>query len=143
MKFGGIMVEQLAVFIENKPGRLQEITRVLGGAGIDLRTLSIADTNDFGILRAITSDNKKAAKALRDKGFTVTTNNLICVEVPDKPGGLASVLAILDDAQIGVEYLYSFAHTNDKRAVILFRAEDDAKAAGVLKKSGVKLLDSI
>ena len=137
------MVEQLAVFIENKPGRLQEITRILGGAGIDLRTLSIADTNDFGILRAITSDNAKAVKVLRDRGFTVTTNNLICVEVPDKPGGLSSVLAVLDNARIGVEYLYSFAHTNDKRAVILFRAEDGSDAADVLKKNGITLLDSI
>ena len=137
------MVEQLAVFIENKQGRLQEITKILGGAGIDLCMLTLADTSDFGILRAITSDNKKAVKVLRDKGFTVTTNNLICVEVPDKPGGLASVLALLDANNFGIEYLYSFAHTNDKRAVILFRAEDDSAAAAMLKKNGVTLLDSI
>ena len=137
------MVEQIAVFIENKPGRLQKLTEILGEAGIDLRTLSIADTNDFGILRAITTDNGKAMKALRDAGFTVTANELTAVEVPDKPGGLAAVLRILGDNKIGVEYLYSFAHTNDKKAVILFRAENDKYASEVLKKNGVKLLDGI
>ena len=137
------MIEQLAVFIENRPGRLQEITRILGDAGIDLRMLTLADTSDFGILRAITCDNDKAAEVLRGKGFTVTTNKLICVEVPDRPGGLAEVLDLLYAGKFCIEYLYSFAHTNDKRAVILFRAEDDSAAAAMLKKNGITLLDSI
>ena len=137
------MVEQIAVFIENKTGRIQELTKILGEAGIDLRTLSIADTSDFGILRAVTSDNAAAVKALRARGFTVTTNKLICVEVPDKPGGLASVLALLDAHGVGIEYLYSFAHTNDKRAVILFRVEDDKRTLEILAKNGVKTVDNI
>ena len=137
------MVEQIAVFIENRKGRLQELTKVLGDAKIDLRTMSIADTNDFGILRAVTSDNAAAARVLKEHGFTVTTNKLIGVEVSDKPGGLAAVLKVLDDNGVAVEYLYSFAHTNDKSAVILFRVEDDKYASEVLKKQGVKLLESI
>ncbi len=137
------MVEQIAVFIENRKGRLQELTKVLGDAGIDLRTMSIADTNDFGILRAVTSDNAAAARVLKEHGFTVTTNRLIGVEVPDKPGGLAYVLKTLDDNGVDIEYLYSFAHTNDKRAVILFRVGDDKNASEVLKAHGVKLLENI
>ena len=137
------MAEQIAVFLENKTGRLQEITRILGDAGIDLRALSIADTKDFGILRAVTGDNAKAAEILKAKGFTVTLSKIICVEVPDRPGGLAAVLGLLDGNGIGLEYLYSAVHTNDKRAVILFRAADDKSAAELLKKHNVKLLDSI
>ena len=137
------MIEQIAVFLENKPGRLQEFTRVLSGAGIDMRALSIADTRDFGIVRVITSDNKKAVAALKTGGFTVTSNSLVCVEAPDRPGGLAAILSLLDQSGTSIEYLYSAAHTNDKRAVILFRTADDKAAAEVLKKHGVKLLDSI
>jgi len=137
------MIEQIAVFMENRQGRLQEFTKVLAGAGISLRTLSIADTSDFGILRVITSDNRKAVKALKENGFTVTSSMLIGVEVCDESGGLASVLAVLDAHNVGIEYIYSFAHTNDNKAVILFRADDDVRASEVLKRNGVKTLDKI
>ena len=137
------MVEQIAVFLENKPGRLQDFCKVLYAAGVDMKTLSIADTNDFGIVRVITNDNEKAVKALRDGGFTATVNTLVCVEVPDRPGGLAELLELLDSSGTSIEYLYSAAHTNDKRTVILFRAEDNKSAAELLKKHNVKLLNGI
>ncbi len=137
------MVNQMAVFIENRKGRILELTKVLSKNGIDLLTLSIADTKDFGILRLVTRQNEKAQKVLREAGFTVTDTELLGVEVSDKPGGLANVLEILDSYNINVEYLYSFAHTAENNAVILFKVADEALALKVLKEKGVKIIDSL
>lgn len=137
------MVNQMAVFIENRKGRILELTKVLGENGIDLLTLSIADTKDFGILRCITRDNKKAEKVLQNAGFTVTGTELIGVEVGDTPGGLAFVLQTLDEQNINVEYLYSFAHTSTSTAVILFKVSDEALALKVLKDKNIKVIDSL
>ncbi len=136
-----MFVDQIAVFIENRKGRLLELTEVLAKNNIDLVTLSVADTNDFGILRAMTRDNKRAVEVLRAAGFTVSSNNLIGVEVPDEPGGLAKVLKCLDNNSIGIEYLYSFAHTNDNKAIILFRVENETKALEALKNAKIKVLE--
>jgi len=136
------MIKQISVFVENKKGRLAKITDVLGQAGIDLVALSIADTTNFGIMRCIVSDSDKALDVLKQNGFTANTTDVIVLEVVDKPGGLASVLRILDDADISVEYLYSFVRTPNKNALILFRVENIEKAIDVLGDGGVKLLDS-
>lgn len=139
------MVEQLAVFLENRKGRLLEMTKVLKEHGIDLLTLSIADTSDFGILRIITRDNERALKVLKSHGFTVTANNLIGVEVDDRPGGLSEVLELLDSNDISVEYLYSFAHTlneqGGKRGIMLFRVENEKKALKILKENDIRILN--
>ncbi len=134
------MIKQISVFVENKKGRLARITDVLGQAGIDLIALSIADTTNFGIMRCIVSDPDKTIQLLRSNGFTASTTEVIVAEVPDKPGGLASVLKTLDDAGISVEYLYSFVHTHGQNAMILFRVEEVASAIKVLGESGIKLL---
>lgn len=138
-----MLVNQLSVFIENKPGRVHQLTEVLRNADIDLLTLSIADTKDYGILRCVTSDNDKAIRALKEAGFTVSLTKLIGVEVPDRPGGLSDVLDIFDDSGISIEYLYSFAKTSDKQAVILFRVEDVDGALKILEKKDIKLIDSL
>ena len=138
-----MLVNQLSVFIENKPGRVHQLTEVLRNADIDLLTLSIADTKDYGILRCVTSDNDKAIRALKEAGFTVSLTKLIGVEVPDRPGGLSLVLDIFDDSEISIEYLYSFAKTSDKQAVILFRVEDVDGALKILEKKDIKLIDSL
>ncbi|MDR3319111.1 MAG: acetolactate synthase [Clostridiales bacterium] len=138
-----MFVKQIAVFLENRKGRINELTKVLSDNKIDLITLSIADTNDFGILRAITNDNEKAMRVLKDAGFTATVAELIGVEVSDIPGGLHNVLKILDTEGISIEYIYSFAHTKDKRAVILFRVLEQARALEILKRNKIKVLDNL
>ena len=134
------MIKQISVFVENKKGRLAKITDVLGQGGIDLIALSIADTTNFGIMRCIVSDPDKAIKLLKDSGFTASTTEVIVAEVTDKPGGLAHVLELLDDAGISVEYLYSFVRTPNQNALILFRVEDIATATKALEAGGIKLL---
>jgi len=136
------MIKQISVFIENKKGRLAKITDVLAEAGVDLIALSIADTTNFGIMRCIVSDPEKAITVLKQNGFTASTTEVFVVEVSDEPGGLAGVLDLLDDADISVEYLYSFVRTPSKNALILFRVEDITSAISKLRENGVKLLEA-
>ncbi len=134
-------VEQISIFIENKSGRLAEITRILGDAGINIRALSLADTSDFGILRLIV-DNVETAKAvLKEKGFTVSKTEVVAVEVPDRPGGLSSLLQTLDANQINVEYMYAFVERCGGNAVIIFRFDETDKAIGALSGSGFTILE--
>lgn len=136
-------VQQLAVFVENRRGRIKELTEALAQGNIDLLTLTIADTNDFGILRLVTRDNAKAFKILQEAGFMVTVVNLIGVEVADEAGGLNRVLGVLFDAGTNIEYIYSFAHTTDGKAIILFKANDEALALDALRKNNVKFIDKL
>ena len=132
------MVKQMAVFMENRKGRIGELTKVLKKNNIDLVTLSIADTKDFGILRCITRDNARAEQALRAAGFTVTTTELIGVEVADEPGRLAEVL---EENDVNIEYLYSFARQSVGTGIILFKVDNEALALKALKDKGVKILE--
>jgi hypothetical protein len=134
------MVKQLSVFIENTKGRLANLTRVLGNAGVDLHSLSIADTANFGILRAIVDDNEKALKVLRAQGYTVNITELIAVSVQDHPGGLAHALETLDGVGVSIEYLYSFVRRPSQSALILLKVDDAAKAVAALEKQGISLL---
>ena len=135
------MVKQMAVFMENSKGRIGELTKVLKKNNIDLVTLSIADTKDFGILRCITRDNARAEQALRAAGFTVTTTELIGVEVADKPGRLAEVTELLEENDVNIEYLYSFARQSVGTGIILFKVDNEALALKALKDKGVKILE--
>ena len=110
-----MLVKQLSVFMENRPGRLYKLTNALGKAGIDFVTLSIADTKDFGIVRFIARDNERAYEILKKEGFTVGITELIGVEVDDKPNALAEVVALMEEANMNIEYLYSFVLTNARR----------------------------
>ncbi len=136
------MIKQLSVFIENKKGRLAKITGVLADAGIDLIALSIADTTNFGIMRGIVKDPDKAVNILKEHGFTASLAEVFVVEVPDEPGGLSNVLGLLDEADVSIEYLYSFVFAQNENALILFRVEDIEGAVAKLKQNGVKLLTS-
>ncbi len=136
------MIKQISVFVENKKGRLAKITEVLSSAGIDLIALSIADTTNFGIMRGIVNDPDKAVSVLKENGFTASATQVIVVEVPDKTGGLAGVLKLLDEADISIEYLYSFVHTPKENALILFRVEDIENSVKTLEKNGVKLVSA-
>ena len=135
-----MLIEQLSVFVENKPGKLVEALETLARAGIDLRALSLADTADFGILRIIVDKPADALKALRNSDYLVKSNEVIPVSVGDKPGGLAAVLRLLADSGINVEYTYAFvAHASEKAYVILRVADNDA-AVKVLNDNGIALL---
>lgn len=135
------MIKQISVFVENKKGRLARITDMLGKGGVDLIALSIADTTNFGIMRCIVSNPDKAISLLKKNDYTASTTEVIVAEVVDKPGGLAYVLGLLDQADISVEYLYSFVRTPNENALILFRVEDIGAATTALKAGGVKILD--
>jgi hypothetical protein len=127
-------VEQISVFLENKPGSLEHATRVLRDASINIRTLSLAETVDFGILRLIVNDVEQANKVLKDAGFRVNKTIVVAVEVPDKPGGLHSIMEILSKEGINVEYLYAFVEKSGQNAVIIFRFDAPEKAIEVLLK---------
>ena len=135
-----MLVKQLSVFMENRPGRLYKLTNALGKEGIDFVTLSIADTKDFGIVRFIARDNEKAYEILKQAGFTVGITELIGVEVNDRPNALAEVVKLTEEADMNIEYLYSFVLTNHNSAKILMRIEDTDRALKLLKEKGIKLL---
>ncbi len=135
-----MQVEQISVFIENKSGRLAEVTRILGEAGINIRTLSLADTSDFGILRLIVNDREKAKAVLKEKGFTVSKTEVVAVEVPDRPGGLSQILQALDRDEINVEYMYAFVERCGENAVIIFRFDETDKAITTLEKNNFSVL---
>jgi len=134
-------VEQISIFIENKSGRLAEITRILGDAGINIRALSLADTSDFGILRLIVNDVEKAKLVLKDKGFTVSKTEVVAVEVPDRPGGLSTILQTLDAERINVEYMYAFVERCGGNAVIIFRFDETDKAIATLTGKNFNILE--
>ena len=128
-------VEQISVFLENKPGTLEQATRVLRDANINIRTLSVAETVDFGILRLIVNDVEKANKVLKENGFRVSKTPVVAVEVPDKPGGLHSIMEVVSKEDINVEYLYAFVEKSGENAVIIFRFDNPEKAIEVLLKN--------
>jgi len=133
-------VEQIAVFLENKSGRLAEITRILAENDINIRALSVADTADFGILRLIVDKVDLAKETLRAGGFTVGKTNVVAVEVPDRAGGLASVLEVVHEAGLNVEYMYAFVNRSGTNAVLIFRFDEMDKAIAMLQEKGFVLL---
>ncbi len=133
-------IKQLTVFIENRPGRLADVTAILQGAGIDIRALSLADTSDFGILRLIVSRPAEAAALLREAGAMATMTDVLAVSMRDEPGGFAGVARHLSEAGINIEYLYAFVSRNEGEAVVILRADDPDKGGALLQKAGVRLL---
>ena len=133
-------VEQLSVFLENRAGRLTEVTKILSESGVNIRALSLADTSDFGILRLIVSDYEKAKKALKENGFTVGRTNVVAVEVEDKPGGLHNILSLLSKNGVNVEYMYAFVQQSGKNAVLIFRFDRTDEAIKILQDNGVRII---
>ncbi len=134
-------VKQLSVFVENRPGRLSAVTRLLGDAGVSIRAMSIADTKDFGILRLIVNDAEKAQKVLKDAGCSVTITNVLAIKIMDKPGGLADAMEVLYKSNISVEYMYAaFINVEDESAFLILRVNDNDVAITVFEENGYHLL---
>lgn len=132
--------KQVSIFLENRAGRLADVTTLLGENGVNIRALSLADTADFGILRLIVNDPDKAVGLLKKGGFTVRETEVVAAEVPDRPGGLAGLLRLLSAEQINVEYMYAFVRSPAESAIMIFRFDDPAKALEVLGRNGVRTL---
>ncbi len=136
-------IEQIAIFMENKPGHLRTICRTLSDAGINITTLSLADTQQYGILRLLTNNCEKARQALADAGFVVNVTEVLAVEVDDKPGGLLRVLDIIGENGINIEYMYAFTFRRSENAIMVFRFDNPDKAIGALQQANVKVLPAI
>ncbi len=135
-----MFIKQLSIFVENKFGRLESIIDALGKNGINLRALSMADTTDFGILRVIVDDTDKAKAVLKEIGVIAKATDVIAVYIDDKTGGLASILKLITDAEISIEYMYAFLSRKDtNKALMVLKADDEEKAAEVLSSNGVEL----
>ncbi len=133
-------VEQIAVFLENKSGRLAEITAKLAEENVNIRALSVADTADFGILRLIVDDVEKAKATLKANGFTMGVTNVVAVEVADKTGGLAGVLKTIEEEKLNVEYMYAFVNKARENAILIFRFDETDKAIESLQRTGYTIL---
>ena len=133
-------IRQISIFLENRPGQLSTICRDLADAGINIATLSLADTADFGIVRMIVDDHEKAKSVLAEKGHVVNVREVIAVCVPDRPGGMAEVMQVLDKAGVNIEYSYAFAFHKGEKAVLVFRFSDNNKAESALKTAGYTTL---
>ena len=135
-------LQQLSLFLENRPGRLDAPLEAIAAAGINILTLSLADTAQFGILRLIVRDWDKAKQVLEDGGWVVNLTEVVAVDVEDRPGGLAEVLKVLDQAGVNIEYMYAFSSYRPNKAILIFRFEDPDQAVKVLLDQGIRALDS-
>ncbi len=135
-------VKQLSIFLENRAGRLAGVTDCLGENNINIRALSLADTSDFGILRLIVTDHEKAKTALQQAGFIVDTTEVVAAAMDDQPGGLNSILQLLQEESINVEYMYAFVQQSGENAALIFRFDRIDEAVAVLQKRGVRMLTS-
>jgi len=130
-----VNVKQLSVFIENKAGRVSEVTDQLGRAGVNIRGFSVSDTADYGIVRLVVNEPEHGLEVLRDAGFAVKSNDVLCVELPDHPGGLASILKIVSGAGVNIEYVYSLIGT-----YVVINVADIERAVGLLRDKPVTLV---
>ncbi len=135
-----MFVKQISVFLENTPGRLSDFTRVLAESGVDLVSLSIADTTHFGILRGIVADPEGVSAMLGQKGYSCKLTDVLAVYVPDRPGGLAEILSLLAADGVALEYMYSVVRQAGDHALIILRADQPEKAANALQAAGVRLM---
>lgn len=137
-----MQIQQLSIFVENKSGRLAEITEAIGKANVDIRAISVADTSDFGILRLIVDKPKEAVESLREAGLTVSLTSVIAIGIVDKPGEFAKAMRVLADGDIGVEYMYAFISRDKGKAFVILRVQETEKAVECLEKNGITLLSA-
>ncbi|PKM51044.1 MAG: acetolactate synthase [Firmicutes bacterium HGW-Firmicutes-7] len=133
-----MIIKQLTIFIENKSGRLAEVTKVLGENNINISALSVADTSEYGLIRLIVSDGEKAVKLLKKSEFSVNLTDVICLSVAHKPGALHDAIEILSEANVGIEYMYAYALGN--KAAVIMKVSDPKEAIYVLTEKDIELL---
>lgn len=136
-----MLIKQISIFIENRKGRLSAVTRLLKKNNINLRALSIADTQDFGIIRIIVDDPYRICEVLRDAGTAFTMTDVIGVEIADTPGSLSDVMDLLEENDISIEYLYSFLSVPLTKGFVVIRVEDNQKTIKILQENGIAILD--
>jgi hypothetical protein len=136
-------IRQISVFLENRPGRLSALCRVIADAGVNLSTLTLAETGEFGLLRLITPDPDRAKQVIERAGYASTMTEVVALQVPDRPGGLASVLQVLEAENISVEYMYAFAMRTGGDAIMVFRFDDMDRALAALQAAGVGLFNAV
>ena len=136
-------VKQISVFLENRPGALAEFTRILEKSNMNLRALSLAESEDFGIVRVIVDDPFETIRILKDEGYVCSITKVIAVEIQDKPGALVRMLNILGDNQVNLEYSYAFLAKKANSAFMILRDEDNDKAIKVLTQNGIRTVESL
>lgn len=134
------LVQQISIFIENRPGRLTKILNLFQEHQIDIRSMSVADTKDFGILRLIVNHSEAALAALKEAGYAVTVTEVIAIGIEDKPGGLTSVMTLLSDAGMNVEYFYAFVSPKVGQAFVILRVDDNDGALAILQEHQIPVL---
>jgi len=128
---------QISVFLENKPGQLAAVMKLIKDSGINVRALSLADTRDFGILRMIVNDTDRTLSMLKSSGYVATANEIIAVSVPDKPGQLSRIVDILAAGNVNIEYLYAFTGKSDRSVSFVIRVDDSDQASATLEDAGI------
>jgi hypothetical protein len=136
-------IHQLSVFLENKPGQMAAPCRLLAQAGLNIRTLTLADTQRYGILRLIVSDSERGRTLLQEAGYVVNTTEVVAVDVQDRPGGLVALLELFEGSDINIEYMYAFTSSREGRAVMIFRFDKPDAAIDHLRAAGVNVLADV
>ncbi|HLP09658.1 MAG TPA: ACT domain-containing protein [Opitutaceae bacterium] len=136
-------ITQLSVFLENRPGRLSALCRTLADAGVNLSTLMLSDNGEFGLLRLLTPDVEKARSTIAAAGYAATTTEVVALQVPDQPGGLAGVLVLLEKSGVSVEYMYAFAERPGNDAVMVLRFDNTDKALVALSAAGIAVFKPV
>lgn len=133
-------IKQISIFLENRKGRLADVTRIMTKSKINMRALSLADTADFGVLRIIVDDQERCLRVLRENDFIAQETDVIAVEVPDEPGGLHGILSLFDQHDVNIEYMYAFVEKKMDRAAVIFKIDDHERANEVLKENNINVL---
>jgi hypothetical protein len=135
-------VKQISVFLENKKGRLAEVTQTLSKEKVNIRALSLADTADFGVLRIIVNNPERCLAVLKSSGFVAQVTEVVAVEVEDRPGGLAHILEVLDRDNVNVEYMYAYVEKSRDNAIVICKIDDRERALQVLEKNGIATVNA-
>ena len=135
------MIKQISVFLENKKGRLSEVTKTIADNKIDIKALTLADTKDFGVLRLIVTEPDRCVKILKENNFVAQETEVIAIEVEDAPGGLSKVLELLNINNVNIEYIYATIEKIKNKAIVIFRIEEMSKAKEILNKNGINIYE--
>ncbi len=132
-------IKQISLFVENKPGRMAKVSKTLSDSGVNIRALTIAEAGDFGVIRRVVDDPERGYRVLKENGFTVSTTDVLAVEMKDTPGGLYEIVNALGESGVNVDYAYAFVTAKAQKAMLILRVDDLAKARAALSGKGVKI----